>query len=382
MKIIIPDNNDPKLIGAVKRLIKKNSNHKITQIYGKPTESKYIGSGRANFFFDPLLKNEMIKRVEAFQKMGIDYEYSLNDIMPRARVLENRAEIIKELKWLEKSPIKAVTCANYELIRLAEKYCPNVDVAISFYFNVTNLKQVRQFAKLPNVKIINTGAKTFRNIPLLKELVQEAKKYNIGIRVIANLGCMPDCIRAEEHAIIKSLSSIDALSLHYAPCTFYCMKYHLENPEKFLRLPIIRPEDLHAYEAIDVDSVKLVDRVQNTKWIEKVVSHYLDGSYNGNILDFTCTYTTLNVKKMSNEEVARIDMNEVMKCRKNVLQYREILPELMGVSIDKDYNMLECNNDCNNCSGCKDTSAVKYNAERIKIVLTQLNKLEEKYLFQ
>ncbi|MFH1187797.1 MAG: hypothetical protein V1688_02950 [bacterium] len=127
MKIIIPDNNDSKLISAVKRLANKKSNHKITQIYGKPTESKYIGSGRANFFFDPLSKDKMEKRVNFFKKMGIKYEYSLNDIMPRARVLKNRAMIIQELKWLEKSPIKVLSCANYEIIKLAQKYCPSVE---------------------------------------------------------------------------------------------------------------------------------------------------------------------------------------------------------------------------------------------------------------
>ncbi|MFH1030247.1 MAG: hypothetical protein V1770_03240 [bacterium] len=381
MKIIIPDNNDSNLTSAVKRLTEKASNHKITEIYGKPTRSKHIGSGRANIFFDPLSKEDMVKRVEIFEKMGIRYEYSLNDIMPRARVLENREEIIKELKWLEKSPIKAVTCANYELIKLAAEYCPSIDVAVSFYCDVDNVKKARQFANLPNVKIINSGVSTFRNLPLLKELVNEAKKYNIGIRVIANLGCMAYCIRAEEHAIIKSLASIDVKSLHYAPCTFYCMKYHLENPEEFLRLPLIRPEDLEVYEKIGVDSVKLVDRIQKTAWIEKVTGHYLDGSYDGNILDFTCNYTTFNIKKMSNDEVKNINMDEVMRKRENVVQYREILPELMDVKIDRSYNMLGCNNDCDKCAGCKNTSVIKFNPERREIVLKQLEKLEKEYLF-
>ncbi|MFH1565069.1 MAG: hypothetical protein ABIC82_04450 [bacterium] len=381
MKIIIPDNNDSKLLDAVKRLTEKKSNHQIAEIYGKPTKSKHIGSGRANIFFDPLSKDEMIKRVEAFKKMGVDYEYSLNDIVPRARVLENRDEIIKELKWLEESPIKAASFANYEMIKLAEKYCPNVNAVVSFYCNVDNVKKIRQFAKLKNVKVINTGVKTFRNIPLLKQLADEAKKHDIKIRVIANLGCMADCIRAEEHAIMKSFASIDTSVLHYAPCTFYCMKYHYENPEKFLRLPIIRPEDLRAYETISIDSVKLVDRIQKTPWIEKVVGHYLDGFYKGNILDFTCTYTTLSIKKMSNKEVAEINMKEIIKSREGVLQYREILPELMDVRIEKDYNLLGCNNDCGNCGGCKDISAVKYNPERRKIVLKQLEKLEKEYLF-
>lgn len=50
MKIIIPDNNDSNLTSAVKRLTEKASNHKITEIYGKPTRSKHIGSGALTSF--------------------------------------------------------------------------------------------------------------------------------------------------------------------------------------------------------------------------------------------------------------------------------------------------------------------------------------------
>lgn len=84
---------------------------------------------------------------------------------------------------------------------------------------------------------------------------------------------------------------------------------------------------------------------------------------------------------MSNQEVKKIDLEKIMKSRDEMIQYREILPELMDVSIDKDYNMLGCNNDCASCQGCKDVSAVKYDKERRKIVLAQLEKLEKEYFF-
>ena len=381
MKLVIPDNSDPKLPKAVRRQLERPTNHKIGGIYGKPTKNKYIGSGRANLFFDDISRKKMTKRVEAFKEMGINYEYSINDILPRARLLENRGKIIEELEWLESSSIGAITAANYELIRLAERYCPSVEIIISFYTEIDTLKKLNQFARLPNVKKINVDRKIYRNLPLLEQFVNEAKKHEVGIRVIANLGCMADCARTEEHAIIKSLASIDTSSLHYAPCTFYCMRFLYEDPEHFLRLPIIRPEDLDAYESIGVASVKLVDRVNPTPWIEKVVGHYLDGSYAGNILDLTCNFTTLNTKSMSNEEVAKIDMNEIVKSRENIMKYREMLPALMQVSIDPDYNLLACDNACGTCGGCKDTSAVKYDPKRREIVLDQLRRIEDEYLF-
>jgi len=385
MKIEIPDNNDPSLIKVVQRLIKIPSRHAITEIYGKPTTNAHMGSGRTNIFYDGLDRKNMIERVDSFKNMGISYNYTLNGIVPRGRIPENRKKIIEELQWLEKSPIRKITVANYELARLAEKYCPSVDVVVSFFTEVDSKEKVRQWAKLSNVKTIITAASTFRNLSLLKELVATGKEHGVGIGVIANLGCMADCARKEEHAIVKDMASINSSTLRYGACTFYCMRYLLENPEKFLQLPLIRPEDLAAYDAIGIAIVKLVDRSQTARWIEKVVSYYLKGSFKGNILDLTCTYTRFNLKKHSTQQVAKINMTRKMKEQNTratgVLGYREMLPELLNVSIDHSYNLLGCSNKCDSCSGCKKTSAVKYDPERRRLVLKQLGKLEKDYLF-
>lgn len=381
MKLEIPDNNDPVLIKAIEELTKKPSNHIIAEIYGKPTKNQFMGSGRTNIFFDDMSQKNLTKRVHVFKRLHIDYNYALNGIIPRTRILENRNKIIEELKWLERSPIKIITITNYELAKLAKKYCPGVKIVVSFFAGVDNKEKIRQWAKIPNIKTIITASSTYRNVKLLKELVDFAEGYGIEIGIIANLGCMGNCARKEEHAIIKDMASIDSSSLHYAPCTFYCMKYLLENPEKFLQLPLVRPEDLKIYEKAGVKLVKLVDRSQTTQWIKKIVGYYLAGSYQGNILDLTCNYTTLNLKKHSNAQVAKIRISKIIKSKKAVLDYREKLPELLDIKIDHSYNLLACNNICDNCSGCQNVFGVKYNKERRKIVLGQLDKLESEYLF-
>ena len=63
------------------------------------------------------------------------------------------------------------------------------------------------------------------------------------------------------------------------------------------------------------------------------------------------------------------------------MAYREILPELMGVSIKLAYNLLACNNVCNSCRDGCDTNAIDYDPERRDIVLAQLDRLEREYLF-
>ena len=382
MKLLVPDNGDPDLVKIISELVKKRSKHHIGEIYGKPTSNIVVGSGRANVLFEDISKSEMIRRVKNFQDLGIMYNYTLNGILPRARVIENRGKIIEELEWVESSPITRVTVANYELAKLANKYSPNVDLCISIFADINNKELIKQWSKLQNVKVINLGMSTFRNIPLLKELVDYGKKEGVDMSVTPNLGCMTNCIRKEEHAIIKDMASIDMEPLHYGACTFYCRKLLLENPVEFLKLPIIRPEDIEVYERIGIVSAKLVDRTQKTKWIKDIVEHYMDGSYNGNILDLTCNFASHQIDEISDEEVEKVDIKEVIQTREGVFDYKERLPRMMNVEISHDYDFLGCNNTCNICNGCEDPSKVIYDKKRVKKVLGQLKELEELYLFK
>ena len=382
MKLIIPDNNDPNLLDMVSRLMKRRSQYIIREVYGKPTINNYLGSGRTNLFFDDLSRNETIRRITGFKELGIDYNYAINGLLPRSRILSNRVNVVEELKWIESSSIKTITVANYELARLAATYCPDVAITVSFFAGINSEERLVQWSGLPNVTTVIVDRSTYRNIALLGKLVKTGRKYDVGIRVIANLGCMSDCIRTEEHALIKDLASVNASGLHYAPCTFYCMKRLLENPEEFLQLPIIRPEDLSIYEKIGIEGVKLVDRVQTTPWIERVVGYYLDGSFDGNILDLTCNFTTFNLEGKTNAQVEEIDIAEIIKSREGVLKYREILPELIQVSIDPSFNFLACDNTCDICEVCNNTSAIKYDQKRRVEVLKQLTQLETEYLFK
>jgi collagenase-like PrtC family protease len=381
MRLVVPDNNKDDIVNAMDRLSSRRSTHRLSGIYGKSTINRHIGSGRANLSHLQT-RTDAEQRARKFQELGLAYEYSLNDVLPSARELKNRSAVIEELEWLEQSSFSLATAANYELMRLMARYCPSIAVSVSFFMGVDNITRLNQLLMLPNVRVINTDRSTYRNLPLLERMVKRAAEHRVGIRVIANLGCMSDCIRTEEHAMIKSMASKDRLGLHYAPCTFYCMRYLLKYPEKFLQLSIIRPEDLARYDDIGIDSVKLVDRTQTTSWIKRVVEHYLDGEFAGNILDLTCNFTTFELPSITNEEVEQMDMDKVIEDADKVMEYRHLLPMLMGVVIRPDFDFLSCDGGCTSCGECLDISHVSFDSQRRKIVLSQLDMLEKQYLFR
>jgi hypothetical protein len=72
MKIVIPDNIDPDMPVAVNRLVARPSNHRIGEIYGKPTKNTVIGSGRANMFFEDLTSSLSEKTESRSNRTGPD----------------------------------------------------------------------------------------------------------------------------------------------------------------------------------------------------------------------------------------------------------------------------------------------------------------------
>ncbi len=379
MNLVIPDNNDLALPNVIKKVLSKKYKHKITGIYGKLTRNEYLGSGRTNE--NDYTKENALERINKFRQMGLSYEWTVNDIVPRFDFLEERPKIIEELEWIETSNIPSITISSYGMAKLAQNYCPSVDISVSFFAGVNSIKNLLQWARIPNVKVINLHRSTYRNFPLLKSLVKHANEHNVEIRVIANIGCMSDCIQTEGHAIIKSYASINSSALHCRPFTYYCMRFLLESPEEFLRLPIIRPEDLDVYDTIGVGTVKLVDRSQTTEWNKRIMEYYLNGSFDGNILDLTSNFSTFNLPQKTTKEIAELNMDKMCKSRAGIREYKKLLPALMDMKIDSSYNFLECNNSIDNCKECSKSSAIKYDKSRRAIVLEQLDRIEE-YLYK
>ncbi len=59
----------------------------------------------------------------------------------------------------------------------------------------------------------------------------------------------------------------------------------------FIRSDWIRPEDLHYYEEIGIDYLKIVDRTKFSDTISLATDAYTNRSYNGNLADLIPTYS-------------------------------------------------------------------------------------------
>jgi hypothetical protein len=64
-----------------------------------------------------------------------------------------------------------------------------------------------------------------------------------------------------------------------------CRAQRLKEPVNFIRAEWIRPEDIGFYEALGLESIKLIDRRLPTEALLKIITAYLKRSYPGNLAD-------------------------------------------------------------------------------------------------
>lgn len=384
MLLSVPDNGSPELIDVIADLAATEGVNSIYEIYGSAKES-VVGTGREQS--SPLLsRSDTDDRARRFRDLGFSYNFVLNSPVPKARFLDIRPAIIEELEWLEGSGITDVTLGNYELVRLAERYSPSLRVCISAFAQVKTMAEFDQWAQLKNVGNICIDFTAIHNVGLLEQMSRFGEGVDCKIKVIANLACLPNCVRQTEHSIINSMSAKNKGNLHYGASTFYCMNAVYKEPHRFMSLNILRPEDISTLENLGVACIKLTDRNRDCQWIRTITEAYIRGEYHGNILDLTSQYSALGLPEFSLDDVLGIDIEKVLSSPDGVREYRRNLPSIMPMEIDND-SLHACefsSGDCAaECSARSDRwgDLVRFDPVRRKVVLGHLERLVDEYLY-
>ncbi|OGV51080.1 MAG: hypothetical protein A2X49_15840 [Lentisphaerae bacterium GWF2_52_8] len=129
-----------------------------------------------------------------------------------------------------------------------------------------------------------------RDFPLIRAIRENVK---CSLQLIANNSCLGYCPIAYYHENTTSfISQVRAVKMEPVKeyCTLYCHSQKLIDPANILASEWIRPEDIHYYEEIGVDSFKLCDRTMPPETIVKVVKAYTDRRYDGNFMDLLFSF--------------------------------------------------------------------------------------------
>jgi collagenase-like PrtC family protease len=287
-------------------------------------------------------------------------------------------------EWLVKAGVDSVTIANPYIALWLKKNYPNLSLAVSVIAQVDSLKRAKFWEGLGVEIITFPGPVVNRNFGLIKLL---RKSLKCKIQLIANNPCLPNCPTSANHHTMLSHAS---QSWHR--CKGYVFDYYLvmcrlnrlKEPVNFIRSDWIRPEDVHIYEGLGVDSIKLVDRRAPADMILRITEAYLKRRYEGNLADLFPTFLgkTFNAHRgwvRKTGFLARILFMDPVKIIKlsQLLSKLEVFidnRQLDGYleNIPQDCSFVTCQ-DCGYCEAAAD-KAVKIDASYRNDMILQYEK--------
>lgn len=353
---------------TVSKFLKLNNNFdvKVTEFYGSIKSSK-IGSGRKYFELPEINENELRDYIAFCKENNIKFNYTLNLSCANNKEFteEGRTELIAEIRKLVDLGITDFTIALPSLIELFNQEFPNIDITLSIITGIDSLSKMETFCQYENIKNIYIHERVYRQIELMKNLIELGHKYNKKIGMIVNSFCLSDCPYRQYHYNFGAHATYGS---SYIIPEYYgskCALMKINDKRNVLNSPWVRPEDLKKYMEIGIDRFKISGREMHADNADmfKMVETYNNFKFDGNLAELFMCFT-----KCAYSEVFNIKNDE------NLNNYLEEV--FSGEN--------KCNiNGCNNCMKCKDAlKSIEINkngkAKWSKIFEDRIKKFKEK----
>jgi len=207
---------------------------------------------------------------------------------------------------LESSVLDGIVYADHYLLQALSdedpKLCSRLEAVPSINFLLDNLEKIQNHCEYishthfqaPGLLILDRSLN--RSFSRLQKLTQDLRRKvpGIALGLLANEGCLPGCpfkLTHDAHISMANMGCGREMS-STSNQALGCSRYFREDPSLILRSPFIRPEDAEAYEGT-LDFLKLSGRTRGARAMAKVVRHYLQGTYHGNLVELMDTLESM-----------------------------------------------------------------------------------------
>jgi len=278
MKLNVPTNWDNELIEGLE-------GYPIVSFYGM-LNSGVIGGGRPSRAIPTVNVRDAEEHIKKVRLAGFRFNYVLN--APCLGNMEYNKEVRKEIlayiQWLYDAGASSVTISIPYLVDLVKLNFPELEVIASVFSGIDTVQMLKHLIKR-GVKHMVVEQALNRNIPVLKEL---SRIPDVNLQVIVNNTCLFSCPFRRYHANVNahasqtgSACSDNTVKVDYP--ILNCSIARLSSMVEFIKSPWIRPEDLHYYEDIGINTFKISGRTKGTDWITKVTKAYASRCWDGNL---------------------------------------------------------------------------------------------------
>ncbi|QIW24427.1 U32 family peptidase [Sulfolobus sp. S-194] len=268
-------------------LIEKISKYPVKYVYGSQTET-LTGHGRASFILPKVDDEKLKEHVSIAHSYKIKFLYTMNTANLHGKEYDKYflGKLRNEIEKLINFGVDGFIVALPFLVYFIRKEHPDIEVSISSFARITNIRKVEEYLQMGANTII-MDEDTNRNFTLLEASAKLAKKYNADIEVITNNTCLWGCPYKLTHDQVTSyLSAKDGVkNVWFEYPVLFCATEVRNDFANIIRMRWIRPEDLRYYEEIGIDRFKIAGRNKKTDWLVNVVRAYSERKYEGNLLD-------------------------------------------------------------------------------------------------
>jgi len=279
MRLLAPTNWDEGLIAPLSKM------GPDIQIYGVlPTTM--VGSGGSGSYIPEMTKERAQDYIKLAHSAGLAFDYLLN--APSMSNMEwddnTHRELLKHLEWLSSVGVDSITVAIPYLIELIKKQFSHFNVRASTISKVNSVARAQLLESL-GVDSITVDAHINRDFKLLKAI---RKAVKCEISVLMNNLCLFQCPYEYYHYSTLGHSSQSYNVLNGFPmdyCVLRCTIDRLTDTSQIIKARWIRPEDIHVYEEIGIDTFKISSRSMPTESILRAAAAYLSRQYQGNLYD-------------------------------------------------------------------------------------------------
>ncbi len=274
----------------IHRLNKKD----VFEIYGKLT-ADFIGGSRASYVLPFVHPPRLKTHVAEAHKKGLEFNYLLNAVClgNKEYTRSGSRQIHRLLNALLRLRVDSVTVAIPYLLQLIKKEYPHLKVNVSIGARIDGVRKALYWEDL-GADLLNLDSSISRDFKLLAKI---RKSTRCQLQLVANNACLYHCPLNFYHLQMNAhASQADDTTRGYVIdyCILNCRYLRLKDPTHFIRADWIRPEDVHYYEEVGIDSLKIVDRSAETNALCRAVEAYTARSYQGNLMDLF-----LNLSKKS-----------------------------------------------------------------------------------
>lgn len=367
-----------------KELIEQLAEYKVDTMFGMMDKTP-VGGGRPSLILTKVDMNFVREYIESVHSAGMKFNYLLN--APCMNNMEYDKEVHQELinhiEWLNKMNVDGVIVSIPLIMEIVKEQFPDIGVSVSLINHVNSVQRAQLFEEL-GVDSITIDFNINRDFKLIKKIRNAVKCCKLT--VLVNDGCLYQCpFRYYHYNIIGHASqTINPLKGFYIDyCIIRCTMKRFTNPVELMKSRWIRPEDVHLYEDLGIDSIKISGRRMSTKWLINTAGAYFSRKYDGNLADL------LNISQLAVDPDVRSPQYQAYLSEAKLIKEEKIItigqlypvkPYIDNSKLDgfiDFFKKQDCISECDSCDYCQQWAdqVVRINKEEVDQYVSAMSAL-------